>query len=115
MKSALIAQWKGAVPGREAQALELFGEINDYFNKLVANDKVTSFDWYFGTFGPDFFIAKGEREVLMRIQQEPEMMKLIAKSQLVNREFEFGYYFTGGGLEAPMQAFTETLQELAYV
>lgn len=46
----------------------------------MANDEVTSFDWFFGTFGPDVFIAKGDRDFLIQIQQEPEMQKLIAKS-----------------------------------
>lgn len=115
MKAAMIAQFKGPVPGRERESQELMAEVNEVIGKLVAEGTVDSADWFFGTFGPNFHIVKGEMETLLGLQTQPEMRRLMAKSQLINDGFESGLYVTGEDVTAPMQAWTEAAKELGYM
>ncbi len=115
MTSAMIWQWKGPVPGREAQALALFSEVNDFYGKLIAEGKVDSAEWFLGTFGADFFIVKGEEETLLALPEQPDLRRLIAKTRVLNEDVQYGFYRTGQGLEAPLQAYTEALKELGYM
>jgi hypothetical protein len=115
MKAALIAQWTRTFPGREAVSLALAAESNEFFGKLAADGKITEPEWYFGTFGPNFFIIRGEEEVLREIEAMPENVKLTAKSVLVLEDFSYGFYSTGDGAEAWLQAWAETGKELGYL
>jgi hypothetical protein len=114
MYAAIITEWTAPYPGREAQAMELVAECNDFYGKLAADGKIEPPEWYLGTAGKHYFIIRGEAEALREIEQMPENKKLAAKSQLINDGFAYSSYLTGETAEAEMMVWASTASELGY-
>jgi hypothetical protein len=114
MKAAIITEWTSPYPGREAQAMELVAECNDFYGKLAADGKIEPPEWYLGTAGKHYFIIRGELEELLEIQQLPGNKKIVAKSHLINDGFAYSVYQTGEAAEEEMMGWASTAAELGY-
>jgi hypothetical protein len=73
---ALIVGWNRAVPGREANATELFGTVTSYYERLQKSGKITGWEPIFLNYhGGDFngfFVVRGTATNLDQIQREDE-------------------------------------------
>lgn len=111
MQGSIVARWTGIVPGREAAAMQGMRDINAFYDKLVAEGRVTDYAWYFSTHGGDgLFIARGEMEQLMAIAQES--IELVMHSELVSTDFSRGFYVTGDSVEPLANLFEQAVAQL---
>lgn len=76
MEHGLLIKWGALVPGREAQAIDLFAEGTEFFGKKMAEGVITFFEpFFFGTGDLEewqgaFFIKGPIDKVFAMIQEE---------------------------------------------
>jgi hypothetical protein len=76
MEHGLLIKWGALVPGREAQAIDLFAEGTEYFGKKLAEGAITFFEpFFFGSGDLEewqgaFFIKGPVDKVFAMIQEE---------------------------------------------
>jgi hypothetical protein len=91
--SVLFVGWNRAVPGREQQALDLFGKAMEYYGQLQADGKIESFEpVMLVQHGGDlngFVLIKGDRKKLGEVQRE---------ETFINYSIEAGYCLQGFGI-----------------
>lgn len=77
---ALIVGWNRAVPGREAQAAELFAQAMGYYEKIQKSGKLNGFENFFLTqHGGDFngfTVLKGTHQNLASLQMDDEFVDI---------------------------------------
>ena len=90
---ALFLGWNRAVPGREEQAMKLWGKAMEYYGKLQAEGRIESFEPVLLTaHGGDlngFFLIRGDAKKLSEIRREDEF---------VDFNIEAGYCLDGFGV-----------------
>lgn len=99
MDTAFIITWKAPYPGREAGALELAVESNEYWGKLAADGKCTPPEWFFLPTGTGMWIVKGDRRVLEELVETDEARRLITKGTLLLDDWQWCLARTGGAAE----------------
>ena len=91
--SLLFIGWNRAVPGREQQALDLFGKVMEYYGQLQTDGKIESFEpILLIQHGGDlngFVLMKGDRKKLDEVQRE---------ETFINYSIEAGYCLQGFGM-----------------
>lgn len=113
MQGAAVTRWKGIVPGREAASMQVMRDVNAYHDKLLAEGRITDYAWYLSSqAGDGLFIARGEVEQLVAIEQEPEAIALTMRSIQVCADFSAGFYATGDSVEPMANLFAQTAAQL---
>lgn len=113
MDAAVIYKWESTVPGREADALQLMRDTNDFCDKAIADGKITSYDWFLSAgLGWNLLVVRGAREPLHALMATPELVMLNMRSGLINEGLEFGYFACGDSIERTMGAFGAAVEQL---
>jgi hypothetical protein len=104
--AALFIGWGIPVRGREAKALEVFGESVAYWSRLQEDGSVESVQTYLlephgGDLG-GFALLNGEPEKLSEIRQSEEFQRLIVKAGLIIEHLGVVSATTGDALTAQM-------------
>jgi hypothetical protein len=94
MKAAIVAQWRGAKLGREAQALQYQQESEEFFGELAQQGKCTKPTWFMSMDGSMIWFVAGEFGDLMEIEMSEGGQRQLAKGQLLLDDFQTGIYFT---------------------
>ena len=91
--NCLFVGWNRAVPGREQQAMDLFGSATEYYAKSQSEGKIESFDPVILTHhGGDlngFILIKGDAEKISNFRREDEF---------ISKAIEAGYCLDGFGI-----------------
>lgn len=114
---ALFFGWGEVVRGREAKAVEVFGEAVQYCAQLQQDSKIESFEpWFVAAHGGDlagFILIRGEREQLDEIRRSPEFERLVTRASLVVDGTGVINAFTGDALARLMGQFQEASSDIA--
>lgn len=107
MNGAVVISWGTAVRGREAKALETFGKAIEHFDALAKSGRIHGHQEYISRTGRQtgFMIVTGELDELVKVQNEPEVLKLTTAGATICDDFCVTLY--EGGTE---QAMTESIQ-----
>ena len=85
--SAIFIGWGTPVRDREQQAMQVFGEANDYWRKLQDAGDIEDFDVFMlEPHGGDlsgFAVLKGDMQHLGDVHASEEFQKLVTKANLV--------------------------------
>jgi hypothetical protein len=116
-KGALFVGWGAAVAGREAKALQVFGEAIQYYTRLQGRGAIDGFEPVaLQPHGGDlagFLLVKGDREKLAALLVDDEFINLNARAQLVVTNFGVVLGHTGEDLQRLFQEFGKNAAELA--
>ena len=122
MTGAVMISWGKGTPGREQKALEVFGKALSHYDGLAKEGRIHGHREYFAMTGnvaerSGFMVIDGELEELLKIQGEPETMRLITEANAITDNFSVT--MCAGGSEATVQEqvgnFTEALSGLGYM
>jgi hypothetical protein len=98
----LFIGWGPAMPGREQQALKVFGEAVAYWTQLQQQGVLESFEPValepHGGELAGFALLRGDQERLSRLRIEPEFVDLNTRAQLVVMHFGVVLGYVGEGL-----------------
>ena len=100
METGLLFRWGRPVPGREDQAVGLFGEVMAYFDELKAAKRVTFFEpFFFSTSDSEvdqgFMIVKGPVTEIFKLVEEERFIFIMNKSSLLLEHFQMDYLAVG--------------------
>ncbi|MGB9375810.1 MAG: hypothetical protein WCA82_16795 [Jiangellales bacterium] len=113
MNAALVYKWSGVVPGREAAGRQLMEDANRFWDKAVADGRVTDSAWYIGGgLGFQLAIVRGEMEALLALAATPELQMLNMRAALINQDLQMGYLITGDAVDPMMDVWTEVAGQL---
>lgn len=86
-EAALFIGWGAPVRGREAKALEVFGEAAEYFGQRASDGAIENFDTVvLGPHGGDlygFFLLRGTTAQLGQLQAREDFFRLLARAGLI--------------------------------
>lgn len=112
-EAGLLIGWNEARAGREAMAVELFGEAIRYYASLVTSGTIESFEPVeLGRHGGDFngfILIRGEREKLDALQRSEEFVKLAVRAVVCLHGFGLIDAHLGAGLQRRMQMWAAAL------
>jgi hypothetical protein len=85
--AALFIGWGSPVPSRERQALEVFGQVMQYYGRLKGEGEIESvepvaLEPHGGDLG-GFVLIQGDRDKLSRLRTNPEFVHNINRVALV--------------------------------
>jgi hypothetical protein len=108
MTGAIVIRWGAIVPGREAKAMEVFGQAVARFEDLQKAGRIHGHREYFALTGADggMAVAEGEISELMAIVAEDDTIKLNVQSAAIVQEFEVNVM--GGGSDQAVQSLMTT-------
>jgi hypothetical protein len=117
MANALFIGWGLTIAGREQQSLQVFSEAIQYWDQLVQQGEVESYETYqLDPHGGDlagFLIARGDPEKLAHLRMSDEFNRINLRAQLVVHNFGVVGARTGQELQQLFQLFGQFAQELA--
>lgn len=109
--TSLFVGWNRAVPGREAQAGELFAQAMGYYEKLQKSGKITGFESFFlAPHGGDmngFTVLKGTCQNLMAIQTDDEFVNIQMRAGHLLQGFGVAQAWTGNQIGDMMALWTK--------
>jgi hypothetical protein len=88
MKAAVIVTWSRAKLGREAAALALGAEVNEFWAKQAAAGKCTEPRAYLSQRGNAVWLVEGEYDTLVELTNDEQQRKLQVKAGLLLDDFE---------------------------
>ena len=115
MNAAIMFTWTRPAPGREAKAMELFGEVLTSFGKLAADGKCEEPMVYGAPSGFGMMLVHGERDALHEIIGSDEFTRLYAGVTFVSPHIKFELINAGEGAQERTQAWTEAGTKLGYL
>jgi len=103
-QAALFIGWGTPVRGRERQALQVFGEVIQYYTRLQQEGEIEGFEPvalepHGGDLG-GFLLVRGERDTLARLRSSEEFLRLVNRGLLVVEHFGVVGAFIGEGLNS---------------
>ena len=117
MANALFIGWGLTLHGREQQSLQVFGEAIQYWDRLVQQGEVDSYETYqLDPHGGDlagFLIARGDPEKLARLRISEEFNRINLRAQLVVQNLGVVGASTGQEMQQLFAMFGQFAQELA--
>ena len=122
MTGAVMISWGAGVPGREAKGLEVFGKALAHYDDLAKQGRIHGHREYFALTGNvgergGFMVIDGELDELLKIQIEPDTIKLLTEADAIVSNFTVT--ICAGGTESAVQEqvgmFTEALSGLGYM
>ena len=119
MTGAIVFTWGSAVRGREARGLEIFTKAIEQFEALAKQGRIHAHKEYIAVTGnagrvAGFMMVEGQLDELLKLQTEPEQVRLQTQAQQIVDNFSV-QVFAGGSdraIQERMTTYTETLQEL---
>ncbi len=113
MDYALVFKWVKALPGREAKALENLADFRMFFEKLVAENKVTE-PLILMHVNDGMMVVRGEMETIFEIVDNDEFIVLCDKAMLTCEGFAFHTYFAGDMMEHRLALYAKAGKELNF-
>ena len=115
--SALFIGWHQPSRGREAKAVEVFGEAVAYYASLQGQGEIESFEIVFlephgGDLG-GFFLLRGDAAKLGAVRTSDEFNKLNTRASLTVDGFGVVGGFLGDAIPAQMATYEAAVGELA--
>ena len=112
METGVIFRWGRIVPGREQEAVQLFGEVTQYFSEAKVHGDLTYFEPFFYTSGDyqvesGFIVAKGPEERIRKFLDQDLTVGLIFKSELLLEHFKVEFLAIGERIPKLMELFIE--------
>lgn len=112
----LFIGYGAPVRGRERQAITVFNEVFEYYSRLQQEGEIESFEPVLlqphgGELG-GFFLLRGDRDKLERIQSSEEFERYTARAQLIVENLGIVGAALGERLLSQMSLFTEQIEEL---
>jgi hypothetical protein len=98
--------------GRETLSLDYGLEIKEYWTKLAAEGKCSPPELFFFSDGHGLWMVKGDIDSLWSIHIEEATQRLVAKGQLLLKDFAFDFVTTGRDAEEYMLTVAAVGQEL---
>ncbi|MDQ6833816.1 MAG: hypothetical protein M3008_10485 [Chloroflexota bacterium] len=114
--AAIFIGWGAPYPGRERKALEVFGEVMQYYGRLQQEGTIESFEPVaLELHGGDldgFALIRGEREKLARLRASDDFQRLNARAALVVSHFGVVDAHIGTGMQKLYAGFQEQIESL---
>jgi len=115
-QGALFIGWGEAARGREQQALQLFGEVTQYYTQLQQRGEIASFEpVLLEPHGGDlagFLLVKGEEDALGRLRASEEFQRFNARAQLCLERVGVVGAAVGEGLQRQFALFQQLVAEV---
>ncbi len=117
MEIGLLIRWGKMVPGREAQALELFDEATRYFREKVSTGVLTFFEpFFFSTTDLEretgFFILKGPAPEVFKLMEEEGYRRLMQKGLMLIEHLQHDLLTVGDGIPVQLELAQKVRAEL---
>lgn len=119
MTGALVIRWGATIPGREAKALEVFGQAVERYEGYAKDGRIHGHREFIALTGRagGFQLVEGEVEELQKILVAPETVTLNTKAESIVSDFEITLY--GGGSDQSVQeligSYAGALTDLGYM
>lgn len=112
----LFIGWGTPIPGREKQAIEVFGQVMQYYERLRRDGEITSFqpvllEPHGGDLG-GFVLLQGEANKLSQLRLNPEFLHNVTRAQLVVQNVGVITGFSGEELNRMMSDYLSQAHEL---
>ena len=117
MDIGLLFRWGRAVPGREEQAVGLFGEVLAYFEEQKAAGRVTFFEpFFFSTSDRDIdqglMIVKGPVAEIFKMVEEEPFIFIADKAMLLLEHYQMDYLAVGDTVMERLGAYSKARAEV---
>lgn len=118
MEIGLIVKFGKLVPGREAQAIEVFNEAKLFLEEQYKKGTISHYEPYFYGSGDletqlGFWIAKGERASVWKMVEDERFRWLMSKAQFVVDHLEMEYLTVGTGIQEQLERDAKLVAEFA--
>lgn len=103
MEIGLLIRYGKLVPGREAQAIELFGEASSYFAEKLSQGALTFFEpFFFATSDLEeetgFFVMRGPAPSMFALMEEEQYLRLMQKGMMLVEHLRADLLTVGEGI-----------------
>lgn len=116
-EAALCTMFGEPIPGREKQALEVYGESVQYWTRLQQDGQIESFDLtVLAPTGGDvngFILARGSANQIDALRRTKEFMQMINRVQLVVSHLRVIDAYVDEGLAQIMSQYQEVVEHTA--
>ena len=117
MELGVLIRYGKLVPGREAQAIELFTEATEYFTKKVKENVLTYFEPYlFMTSDQEeetgFMVMKGPAPEIFRLMEEEKYLWLGEKARILVEHFAVDLLTVGEEIPRQLERASKVRVEL---
>ncbi|HLA92461.1 MAG TPA: hypothetical protein VJO36_02855 [Actinomycetota bacterium] len=119
MDVGLFIRYGKLVPGREAQAIELFEETKKYFEDKVQQKAITYFEPFFLRTSDleeetGFFILKGPAPEIFKIMEEEKYLWLMSKGAVLVEHLRADLLTVGEGIYTQLDRAGKVRVELGF-
>jgi hypothetical protein len=115
-EAGLFIGWSAAIPGREQQSLQVFGEALAYWASLEEDGKIESSEVVLlAPHGGDlggFMLLRGSQDQVAAVQQEEEFGRVTTRGNLVVSGFGVVQAVVGDGIGPQIELFQEQVAQL---
>jgi hypothetical protein len=113
MEGAILITWRSLIPGREELAWQVMGNAWEYFKRLHAEGRISSFRLWGGITGSlgAMALIEGEMQELFRVHVEDETLKFLGAAEAVVTDFSVKLY-AGGSEEFLLKSFELSMDSL---
>jgi hypothetical protein len=117
MEIGLLIRYGRLVPGREAQAIDLFRETRMYFEEKVREGRLTSFEPFFLDTSDleeelGFFVVKGHAPDVFQLMDDERFRLLVHKGMLLIEHLRVDMLTVGEGIEQQLERSLKANAEL---
>ena len=117
MEIGLLIRYGRLVPGREMQAIELFGEARAYFQDKLEVGELTHFEPYFFMTSDleeelGFFVMKGPAPAIFALMEDERYRTLMQKAMALVEHLHTDFLTVGEGIAAQVERSMKVNAEL---
>jgi hypothetical protein len=117
MEIGLLIRYGKLVPGREAQAIELFEESTKYFLERLSKKEITYFEPFFLMTSDleeetGFFVLKGPAPEVFRLMEDEKYRWLMQKAMVLVEHLRADLLTVGEGIPEQLGRASKVLVEL---
>ena len=120
MEIGLFIRFGKLVPGRERQALELFGEATTYYERKRKEGVLTYFEPFLHMtsdkeYETGFFVVKGPAPEIFKLMEEKEYLLLVEKAMVLVEHFQVDLLTVGGAITEQLERAGKVHAELGII
>ena len=115
MDTAFICTWKVPFPGREAAALALGADSNEFWGKLAADGHCTEPEWFFHPAGWGMWMVKGDRSVLTPLVHGAESRMMMSRGNLPLDSWQYALAETAEGADRYMTQYATVANDIGVI
>jgi hypothetical protein len=120
MDIGLFIRYGKLVPGREQQAMDLFGESKTYFERKREEGVLTFFEPFLymtsdREYETGFFVVKGPAPEIFRLMEEKDYLLLVEKAMVLVEHFQVDLLTVGEGITEQMTRAGKVHAELGLI